>query len=422
MTDRIEPASQDLGHLFRREAGRLLAALTRIFGIHNLALAEDVVQDALCRALQTWKFRGVPEDPAAWLLVSARHRAIDILRRDKQLRRFAPDLAHLLETEWALLPTVDELFQAGAIRDDQLRMMFSCCHPKLNDDASVALMLSLLCGFSSREVAAAFLTEPATIEKRISRARQRLAGTGSLYEMREPGDLSLRLARVMSALYLLFNEGYHGSHSTRTIREELCEESMRLGTLLAEHPVTRGPEVLALLSLMYLHAARLPSRVNELGDLMPLEEQNRSEWNQVFAQRGFELLTASACGDKISAYHVEAAIAAEHVMAPDLNSTNWARIVELYDMLVAIRPSPVVELNRAIALAQQFGPARGLAELSALAQDPQLTQYPFLEAAFGECERRAGHLDLAREHYRRAAALARGQKEREFLMFRASQS
>ncbi len=410
----------ELGHLFRRESGRLVSALTRVFGVHNLELAEDVVQDALCRALELWKLRGFPDDPAAWLLVSARNRAVDVLRRERRTRVFAPELTQLIQSEWTLVPALSEMFQDEMIRDDQLRMMFSCCHPKLSDSASVALMLSLLCGFSVQEVAAAFLAEPASIEKRIVRAKGRIAASGRLYELRGTSDLKARLARVLRALYLLFNEGYHGSHSIRTVREELCEEAIRLCTMLAEHPSTNSPEVLALLALMYLNAARLPGRINQTGELMPLNEQDRGSWNSEFVQRGINLLNASASGDFVTPFHVEAAIAAEHATSPSLAGTNWTRIVEHYDILLKLRPTPVVALNRAIAIGQEQGPERGLAELAELGQDAHLARYPFFEAAFGELELRAGRAAVAQSHFERAAARARGMDERRFFLGRAA--
>ena len=224
-------------HLFRREAGRMVATLTRIFGVHNLALAEDVVQDAFCRALEVWKFRGVPENPSAWLMTTAKNRALDVLRRERTARTFAPELGRLLESEWTLAPAVEELFGANAIQDDQLRMMFSCCHPRLPEEAQVALMLHILCGFSVGEVAAAFVSSHAAMEKRITRAKKVLAGSKSLFDIADAEDFAARLPAVHRALYLLFNEGYHGASPESAVRAELCREAMRLAALLREHPL-----------------------------------------------------------------------------------------------------------------------------------------------------------------------------------------
>src|ERR1700682_6057811 len=248
-------------HLFRREAGRMVAALTRVFGVHNIALAEDAVQDTFCRALEVWKFRGVPANPSAWLMATAKNRAIDVLRRERTARTFAPELGRLLESEWTLVPMVDELFGALAVRDDLLRMMFSCCHPRLPEEAQVALVLHILCGFDVSEVAAAFLSTDAAIQKRISRAKKVLARSKRLFDLRD-ADFAARLSAVHRALYLLFNEGYHGASPESAVRAELCREALRLSLLLADHRLTATPATYALTALMCLHAARLPARVD----------------------------------------------------------------------------------------------------------------------------------------------------------------
>src|SRR4029453_6237848 len=248
-------------HLFRQEAGRMVAALTRVFGIHNLALAEDVVQDAFCRALDVWRFRGVPENPSAWLMATAKHRAIDVLRRERTARTFAPELGRLLESEWTLVPTVEELFDPLAVKDDLLRMMFSCCNPRLPEEGQVALVLHILCGFGISEIAAAFLDTEAATQKRISRAKKVLSNSKRLFDLAD-ADFSRRLSTVHRALYLLFNEGYHGASAESPMQVELCRESMRLVRLLLEHPGTATPSTHALAALMSLHAARLPARVN----------------------------------------------------------------------------------------------------------------------------------------------------------------
>src|SRR5271154_5099057 len=257
-------------HLFRREAGRMVAALTRIFGVHNLALAEDVVQDAFCRALEVWKFRGMPENPSAWLMATAKHRALDVLRRERTAQTFAPELGRLLQSEWTLAPAVEELFEPNAIKDDQLRMMFSCCHPRLTEEAQVALVLNILCGFSVDEVAGAFVSSHAAIEKRIARAKKVLAGSKRLFEIADAADFSARLGAVHRALYLLFNEGYHGASAESAVRVELCQEAMRLNALLFDHPLAAIPATYALSAMMCLHAARLPARLDASGNLSAL--------------------------------------------------------------------------------------------------------------------------------------------------------
>jgi len=248
-------------HLFRHEAGRMTAVLTRLFGVHNLALAEDVVQDAFCRALEVWKIRGIPPNPSAWLMTAARNRALDLIRRERTARTFAPELTRLLETEWTVAAVVDEAFSSRIILDEQLRMMFSCCHPDLAEPAQIALILNILCGFGAAEVAAAFLTGRAAIEKRISRGKKVLAGSRTLFNLAD-GDFSSRLSAVHRALYLLFSEGYHGASAEGAVRTELCDEAMRLVMLLADHPATATPATHALAALMHLHAARIPARVD----------------------------------------------------------------------------------------------------------------------------------------------------------------
>ena len=283
-------------HLFRREAGRLVGTLTHIFGVHNLAMAEDVVQDAFCRALEVWKFRGVPENPSAWLMTTAKNRALDILRRERTAQTFAPELSRLLQSEWTLAPTVQEIFEPNAIKDDQLRMMFSCCHPKLAEEAQVALVLNILCGFGVDEIAGAFVSGRAAIEKRISRAKKVLAGSKKLFDVTDPKDFPARLGAVQRALYLLFNEGYHGASSESVVRVELCQEAMRLTATLLEFPPAATPATHALSALMCLHAARLPSRVDEAGNLTLFFEQDRSQWDARLIGEGQRLLDLSATG------------------------------------------------------------------------------------------------------------------------------
>src|SRR5580765_7630497 len=233
-----DPARRErLDYLFRHESGRMIAALTRVFGVHNLSLAEDVVQDALCRALEVWKFRGMPENPAAWLMTTAKNRAVDVLRRERTARTFAPELGRLLDSEWTLVPTVDEQFGDHAIKDDLLRMMFSCCQPRLAEEAQVALVLNILCGFTAGEVAGAFVATRAAIEKRITRAKKVLAGSKRLFDVTDAKEFSTRLPAVHRALYLLFNEGYHGASAESAVRAELCREAMRLASLLRAHPL-----------------------------------------------------------------------------------------------------------------------------------------------------------------------------------------
>jgi RNA polymerase sigma-70 factor (ECF subfamily) len=401
-------------HIFRHEAGRMVATLTRIFGVHNLALAEDVVQDAFCRALEIWKFRGVPENASAWLMTTAKNRALDVLRRERTARTFAPELTRQLESEWTLAPTVEEEFGPAAVKDDELRMMFSCCSPHLAEEAQVALILHILCGFSVDEVASAFVSSHAAIEKRITRSKKMLAGSKNLFDVSGADDFARRLPVVQRALYLLFNEGYHGASPEAAVRSDLCRESMRLTSMLLESPLGATASTYALAALMSLNAARMPARLDLSGNLTALAHQDRSQFDQALAEEGLRLLERSATGPELTDYHVEAAIAWAHTSAPRTGDTNWTTIISLYDELMVIRPSPIVALNRAIAIAQREGPQRGLDEIHAIQDSERLTNYPFYHAALGELEIGSGHLEDAREHFAVALKLARNRMERSF--------
>jgi RNA polymerase sigma-70 factor (ECF subfamily) len=406
-------------HLFRREAGRMVVALTRLFGVHNLELAEDVVQDAFVRALEVWRQRGVPENPSAWLMATAKNRALDILRRERTARTYAPELGRSLESEWTLAPTVAEAFGESAIRDDQLRMMFSCCHPQLPEIAQVALVLNILCGFGVNEVAAAFFTGRAAMEKRMTRGKKVLAGSKRLFDLSDEHDLPQRLSAVQRALYLLFNEGYHGAHAELAVRAELCVEALRLAELLLAHPLTATPSTKALIALMCFNAARLPARIDASGNLSSLYEQDRGRWDRELIAKGEQLLDHSATGETITEFHIEAGIASIHACARSLEDTNWPMIISLYDRLMTIRPSPVVALNRAIAVAQHEGAQRGLEEIDSIVELDRLAEYPFYFAALAELEHQLGRAEAARAHFLTASARARNPLERNFFDRRA---
>ncbi len=385
----------------------MLAALTRVLGLQNLALAEDVVQDVLCRALETWKYAGPPRDASAWLVTAARNRAIDLIRRERTRREFAPDLE--LRSEYALAPTVSAMFKDSEIEDDLLRMMFSVCAPNLPEPAQLALALKLLCGFGTSEIAAALLSSEPAVEKLLARGKEMLARAGALYEVAGRAQIEKRLEGVQHALYLLFSEGYHGSGAP--VQEELCAEAMRLCGFLAQHPACATPRTLALLSLMCFHAAWLSGRATEDGSLLLLEQQDRSRWDREMIRRGFELLDRSASGEELSEYHLEAAIASRHCAAASVAQTDWPGIVELYELLHQLRPSPMVALNRAIAVGEARGAEAGLEALSALSGDPKLEAPPFLAAARGRLLLRAGRADEAARSFAEAEGRARNPAE-----------
>ncbi len=392
----------------------MVATVSRIFGMHNLKLAEDAVQDAFCRALEVWKVRGLPENPSAWLITAAKNRALDVIRRERTARRFAPELDRELRSEWTLVQAVEEQFSANAIRDDLLRMMFSCCHPAMPEDAQVALILNILCGFGVAEIAAAFMLTPAASTKRITRAKQILARSKRLFEVTSRRDFAARLPAVHRALYLLFNAGYHGASAEAAVRGELCREAIRLARAVVEHPLGAVPETHAVCALMCLNAARISARLDFAGNLLSLFEQDRRRWDQALIAQGLAFLESSAAGANISEYHVEAAIAAVHARAPTVEATSWDEIVTLYRLLMQIRPSPVVALNQAIAICQSAGASAGLAALQAIEHADRLAAYPFYSAAFGELELRLGHRESARGHFRTALGLARNPEEQRF--------
>ncbi len=398
--------------LFRREASRLVGALTRLFGMANLALAEDVVQDAVCAALERWAVEGVPNNPGAWLMTAAKHRAVDALRRERTARTQSADVGRHLEAD--LEPSLDDCFAPAAIRDEQLRMMFSCCDPRLTEDAQLALILNVLCGFNVPELAQLFLASPAAMKKRITRAKGVLVAERELFVMATGKDVGDRLPAVLRALYLLFSEGFHGACAEAAVREDVCRDAMRLAGLLLDHASSAVPESFALAALMCFHAARLPARLGEEGRLQPLRDQRRALWDRALIAEGQRLMAFAATGKEVSAYHVEATIAAAHCAAASVESTDWRAIVALYELLLRLQPSPVVELQRAIAIGELAGPERGLEELARIEDAQRLAQYPFYAAARGELAFRCNRLAEAQEGFREAAHLARNDVERRY--------
>lgn len=400
--------------LFREEAGRLVATLTRHFGVDHLQLAEDVVQEALARALRVWPFYGVPQNPAAWLTQTAKNLALDVIRRE---RTFAGKEAAIVT--WLEQSTGGKagevVIEEEEIRDDRLRLLFVCCHPHLTQEAQVALALKTLCGFNPMEISKAFLTTEASIAKRLTRAKQRLRDAGIPFEIPSGAELSARLEAVLQTLYLLFNEGYKASGGERLVREELCLEAIRLMTLLVEHPVGNSPAVHALLALMSFNAARLETRVDVEGNLLRLEDQDRARWNLELIQRGLRHLSESASGELLSEYHLQAGIAACHCTASTYHATDWPQILALYDRLVELDASPVVALNRAIAVANVRGAAAGIAAVEGIASREKLESYHLLYAVLGDFEARLGRTAAARAHFQRALQLAETSSERTFL-------
>ena len=405
--------SQAVEHLFRHEAGKIVATLTGIFGIQHLTLAEDVVQEALARALQTWPFYGVPQNPSAWIMRTARNLALDVVRREKNFRDKEPEIIRLAEDKSS--EPYGAIFAEHEIADDRLRMMFMCCHPLIPADAQSALALKTLCAFSVTEIARAFLTTDAAIAKRLTRAKQKIAEAKIPFEIPAGAELTRRLDGVLQSLYLLFNEGYKASGGDKLVREDICEEAIRLTGLLANHPAGNQPRTHALLALMLLNAARIPARMDAEGHLLRLRDQDRTRWDQSLVARGMLHFAKSAAGGEISEYHLQAGISACHCMAKDYESTDWPGILSLYDRLLEFDHSPVVALNRAVALAEIDGPQAGIDAVNAIENRQSLASYYLFHAVLGEFESQLNHLPAAAAHFRRAMELAEIKSEQTFL-------
>lgn len=396
-------------NFFRHEAGRLHGALARRFGVQNLALIEDVVQEAMLRALRTWSMGGIPPNPAAWIGRVAHNLALDALRH-RGMSAGKEDAIAFHHAQTASAPAAPDTLAAAdetEIRDDALRLMFVCCHPSLAPDAQVVLALKVLCGFSTAEIARAFLGTEAAIEKQLTRTKQRLRDAGVPFELPEGESLAPRLDGVLATLYLLFNEGYKASSGDRLLREDLCREALRLGSLLVAHPAGAAPSAHALLALMLFNSARFPARVDERGGLLRLDSQDRSRWDRALIDLGLRHLLAAAEGDALTEYHVQAGIAACHCLAPDAASTDWARILAHYDDLMRIKPSPVVALNRAVAVANLRGPRAGLEAVAAMPDRARLESHHLVHAVVGELRWRLGEHRAAAESFRLALSLAR---------------
>jgi RNA polymerase sigma-70 factor (ECF subfamily) len=400
-------------HLFRHEAGKMVATLTGIFGLEHLTLAEDVVQESLSRALQTWPFYGIPKNPSAWIMRASRNLALDVVRRQKVFRDKEPEISRLMEGEPASPDAA--VFSEHEIADDHLRLMFVCCHPAVPADAQAALALKTLCGFSISEISRAFLTTEAAIAKRLTRAKQRIRDAGIPFSIPEGAELTSRLDGVLQSLYLLFNEGYKASTGEKLVREDVCHEAIRLTDLLARHSAGNQPRTHALLALMLLNAARFPTRVDDEGNLLRLQDQDRSRWDQSLIARGMFHFVQSAAGDAMTEYHLQAGIAACHCTARDYDSTDWQKILSLYDLLLQTDPSPVIALNRAIVVANLQGPKAGLDTIAAIRDLEALNTYYLLYAVLGEFEARLQNADAAAGHFRKSIELAEIHSERTFL-------
>jgi len=414
----LADAHRAIDAVWRIESPRLIAGLTRI--VRDVGLAEDLAQDALVAALEQWPESGVPDNPGAWLMATAKHRAIDRLRRNERLDRKYEELGReaLVHQEMAMADT--ETFTTDDVGDDLLRLMFISCHPILAPEARVALTLRLISSLTTEEIARAFLVPVSTIAQRIVRAKRSLTEAHVPFEVPAGSELDARLASVLQVIYLVFNEGYSATAGDDLLRTGLCDDALRLGRILAGL-APREPEVHGLVALMEIQASRSRARVGPSGEIVLLLDQDRARWDPLLIHRGLAALEhAEELGGALGPYALQASIAACHARARAATDTDWARIVGLYDALAQIAPSPVVELNRAVAVAMAFGPAAGLELVDRLAAEPSLKGYHFLPSVRGDLLEKLGRLDEARAAFEHAASLTQNARERELLLKRAA--
>jgi RNA polymerase sigma factor (sigma-70 family) len=403
--------------VWRIESARIIAGLARM--VRDVGLAEELAQDALVAALEHWPESGIPDNPGAWLMATAKNRALDHFRRNKLLERKHEQLGHELELQQEMAePDLDAAINDD-VGDDLLRLMFTACHPVLSTEARVALTLRLLGGLTTEEIARAFLVPEPTIAQRIVRAKRTLAEAHIPFEVPRGDELVARLASVLEVIYLVFNEGYSATAGEDWMRPALCQDALRLGRILAEL-APNEPEVHGLVALMEIQASRAGARVGPRGVPVLLLDQNRARWDQLLIRRGLAALErAEALGGALGPYALQAAIAACHARAHTPEETDWTRIAALYDALAQLAPSPVVELNRAVALAMAFGPAAGLELVDTLISEPSLKSYHLLPSVRGDLLAKLGRFDEARAEFERAAALTRNTRERDLLLGRA---
>jgi len=411
-------AHRAIDAVWRIESARLIAGLTRL--VRDVGLAEEFAQDALVAALEQWPESGVPDNPGAWLMAIAKRRAIDHFRRNERLERKREELSRELEAQQeTAVPGVDAAIDDD-IGDDLLRLVFMACHPVLSTEARLALTLRLLGGLTTEEIARAFLVPEPTVAQRIVRAKRTLAKKRVPFEVPQGGELTARLSSVLEVIYLVFNEGYSATAGDDWIRPALCEEALRLGRILAEL-VPKEPEVHGLVALMEIQASRLRARIGPSGEPILLLDQDRARWDQLLIRRGLAALErAEQLGGALGPYTLQAAIAACHARALTATETNWMRIAALYEALAQLTPSPVVELNRAVALGMAFGPAAGLEIVDALTSEPTLRGYHLLPSVRGDLLAKLGRFDEARAEFERAASLTRNNRERDLLLERAA--
>jgi len=414
-----EPIRELLDSLYRVDSGRILATLIRLLG--DFDLAEEAMHEAFAAALSLWPRSGVPGNPRPWLISTARFKAIDTLRRRARFDASQDELVRYLEAQWS---SAERSNEEDSLEDDRLRLIFTCCHPSLAPEAHVALTLREVCGLTTEEIAKAFLITPRTLAQRIVRAKAKIRETAIPYEVPTSQELPERLGAVLQVIYLVFNEGYSAATGAEVTRAELTGEAIRLGRLLTElrpEPEVPEPEVMGLLSLMLLHESRHAARTSPTGELILLENQDRSLWNREQIAEGVALLEKALKSRRFGSYTLQAAIAAVHAEAESVAVTDWRQIVALYDQLLRIQPSPVVQLNRAVAIAECEGPEAGLTQIDTVLEHGELANYYLAHSARADMYRRLGRTAEARSSYEKALALTQQEPERQFLQERIRQ-
>ena len=401
-----------IDHLFRHEAGKMVSVLTRLFGFSNIEQAEDIVQDTIVKALEVWKWGKVPDNPQAWLYKAAKNKAIDLIRREKLKYKIESELAVLLKSEYSLAPKVNELFTEGEIKDSQLRMMFACCHPSISPEAQITLMLKTLCGLSVREISGAFLTNEETITKRLYRTKEKIREEKVSLDYPGANAMPSRTEAVLKTLYLLFNEGYNSSDPENLIREDLCEEAMRLTILLSENPKTNFSQTSALLALMCYHVSRFNTRLDGKGLIILLKDQDRSKWNKFLIAKGNDYMKLAADGNTVHDFHLEAAIAAIHANAKSFEETNWEMILSLYDSLLARTNNPMVALNRSLVLGEVEGYQSAIDELLKMKNLSENCRY---NISLGEMYLKTENQSEAKKYFQKALTQTSSNAETELI-------
>ncbi|XZF12794.1 RNA polymerase sigma factor [Chitinophagaceae bacterium MMS25-I14] len=404
-------------HLFRREGGKMVAVLTRIFGTENLQTAEDVVQDTLLQAMEVWSMKGLPDNPSAWLFRVAKNKAIDIVRRNKFSVQydFSDGEKALLTSGYTAAAAMDNLWKEELVKDDLLRMMYACCHPGISGENQITLILKTLCGFSTAEIARSFLTSEETVTKRLYRTKEFFRTKKVKPAIPSVSELQSRTDAVLNSIYLLFNEGYNSTHSEVLIRTDLIREAMTLCRLLTENEHTQLPEAFALMALMCFHASRSDARLTPEGEIILLPFQDRSRWNQELIAEGNNYMNRAASGYVVSAYHLEAAIAYEHCTARSFADTNWKMILDYYYWLCRLSPSPVTELNKAVAVMQVHGAEAALDELAKIPDRQKLESFYLYHSLLGELYSRTNDLQQSVASFETAIKLTRSEAEKKML-------